>query len=73
MWERNFSKSHYDSHKKRKTPCKNNNDKINVRVLNNKIENEDINADIIMSGGVKYIDLFGGMCNSFIIAYFLVV
>jgi DNA (cytosine-5)-methyltransferase 1 len=68
-------KSHYDSHNRRKTPCKNNTDKIQelldkavepkIKQLNKKliVENQEVNVntDTIQQPPVKYIDLFCGM------------
>ena len=62
-------KSHYDSHNRRKTPCKNNINKIKELVVNEVSEVSEVNEANevkpitmeIQQKEVKYIDLFCGM------------
>ena len=68
-------KSHYDSHNRRKTPCKNNADKIKelvdkaveekLKELNEKliVKNEEVNVNIMseMNEKIKVISLFTGI------------
>jgi DNA (cytosine-5)-methyltransferase 1 len=66
-----YRKSHYDSHKRRKTPCENNSNKIKqlvdkeieekLKELNNKKLNVDINNKKMTNKKMKFIDLCCGI------------